>query len=128
MNKLSEIRKLYVLSKPFDGKRRLIGELLENDGEYTFKYKLGGKFPEWFLQLEFFSNPQKIYTGAEVRPFVESIVPDRNLWCISAALKAAGLTEYDEWGFLKYSGAINPSDDVFLFEEIPENTVIYGEW
>ncbi|GHU76499.1 hypothetical protein FACS1894188_09120 [Clostridia bacterium] len=44
------MRKLFVTSKPMGGRRRLIGELTEENGEYTFEYKLGGKLPEWYLQ------------------------------------------------------------------------------
>jgi hypothetical protein len=68
-------------------KRRLIGELTEENGEYTFKYRLGDTLPEWYLKLEYFPDITKIYKGAEVRPFVEVIVPDRNLWCMSKALE-----------------------------------------
>jgi hypothetical protein len=69
------MRKLYALSKALNGKRHLIGELIENDDKYTFKYKLSGKFHEWFLRLDEFPDATKIYTGQEVNDFIYHIIP-----------------------------------------------------
>jgi hypothetical protein len=36
----NHMKKLYILSAPLDGKpRRLIGELTEDNGKYSFKYR-----------------------------------------------------------------------------------------
>jgi hypothetical protein len=72
------MRKLYLLSKPLQGVQHLIGILSEDNGEYRFEYKLGGKLPKWFLSVEEFSDYSKVYTGKEVDNFIFSFVPKPN--------------------------------------------------
>jgi hypothetical protein len=120
------MRKLYVLSKPLGNKPRLIGELTEENGEYAFEYKLGGTFPEWFLEIDEFPDPKRKYVGNEVRPFIERIIPKPNSAYISRFLKSADILSYDEWELLKYCGKFSPQEDAFLYEKLPERVVSYG--
>jgi hypothetical protein len=123
----TNMRKLYALSKPIDGKpQRLIGELSEENGEYTFKYRLCGKFPEWFLRLDEFPQANKIYKGNEVQPFVERKTPKRTSRFINQFMAQLGLTEYDEWAFLTYCGnAVVGSDETYLLTDLPKEVIIY---
>jgi len=120
------MHKLYALSKAIDGKPRLIGELTEKNGKYSFKYRLGGVFPEWYLELDEFPDPVKIYGDEEVRPLINRLIPKPDSVYIKPALKEANLTEYDEWGLLVYYGRRNMKEDVYFFESILERAVIYG--
>jgi len=126
------MRQLYLLSKPFDNRPRLIGVLSElaegvgeKEGEYQFEYKLGGTFPEFFLVVDEFPDPKKVYRGAEARPFVNRIVPKRNSRYIKGFLEEVNLTEYNEWAFLKYCGRKIIEDETFLSESIPEEAILY---
>jgi hypothetical protein len=116
------------MSKDFNGKPRLIGELCEENGEYTFEYKVGGKFHEWFLRLKEFPNPQKVYKGDEVRPFIEMYIPEKNSKYLQQALKSANLSEYDEWGFLEYIERIkfDPHGHAYFYKDIPQGAIIYA--
>jgi hypothetical protein len=121
MNKL-----LYVLSKPVNNKPRLIGELTEDDGEYTFRYRLGGTLPEWFLLLDEFPDVTKVYKGEEVRPFINRNIPRPDSKYLDLFLKEAGVTKYDEWALLSYQGKFNPREDAYLYEKIPAEAIVYA--
>jgi hypothetical protein len=126
----NNIRQLYVLSKAIDNAPRLIGVLSELNAEnceYQFEYKLGGKFHEWFLNLEGFPDPKGVYTGYLVYAFIQKIVPEKNDKYIQKFLKAANLEKYDIWEFLKYCGRIDPHEEKYLYQQIPENAIIYDE-
>jgi hypothetical protein len=120
------MRTLYALSKPIEGKPRLIGELTEENGEYSFRYMLGNTFPEWFLQIDEFPDPVKKYGNDEVRPLIRRLIPEPDSIYLQPALKAANLNEYDEWGLLKCYGQRNMQEDVYLFEEMPEQVITCG--
>lgn len=121
------MRKLFVLSKPVDNRPRLIGELTEENGEYQFKYRLGGTFPEWYLQLREFPYADKEYSGDDVYRFVKRLIPARNDNYIRSWLRDAKLRKYDEWGLLKFYGKRNVIQaDAFIYEDIPQEAVIYG--
>jgi hypothetical protein len=74
---------------------RLIGELTEENGEYTFEYKLGGIFPEWFLQIEEFPDAKRVYSDAEVCPFINRLIPSRDNPFSEPTIIAAGLNGCD---------------------------------
>ena len=121
------MRKLYVLSKPIDNKpRRLIGELTEESGEYTFKYRLGDTLPEWFLIIDEFPDITKVYRGEEVRPFINRNTPRPDSKYIKLFLEEAGLMEYDEWALLKQQGRFNPRQDAYLYETLPLEAIVYA--
>jgi hypothetical protein len=125
-NKEQTMRKLYVLSKPLGDKpRRLIGELTEENGEYTFEYKLGGNFPEWFLQIDEFPDAKQIYSGVEVRKFINRLIPKPDNPFAEPTIRAAHLEEYDEWGLLKYCGQHNMQQDAYLYENLPQEVIKY---
>jgi len=120
------MRKLYVCSKNMGGDgARLIGILSEEEGKYQFEYRLGGILHEWFLKIEEFPDLSRIYLDAEVRPFVERIIPRRESRYIHGFLKAAELEQYDEWEFLKYCGAHNMREDAYLYECLPDGVIRY---
>jgi hypothetical protein len=119
------MRKLYVLSKPVENKPYLIGELTEENGEYTFEYKLGGSFPKWFLQIDEFPDPNTIYHNDVVHSFISRFIPARNQKHVGKALNAAGLTKYDEWELLKYFGPLNMKEDAYLYESLPQGVITY---
>jgi hypothetical protein len=123
------MRKLYMLSALLDGKPRcLIGELTENNGKYSFKYRLGtGELPEWFLRIKEFPDTQKIYGDEDVRKLFSRMIPAPNGFFIKEALETAGLTEYGEWKMIKYCGKFGTrQNDVYFFENIPDGTILYG--
>jgi len=125
-------RKFYVTTKLFEGGRRLIGILSEADGHYQFEYKVGGKLQEWFLYLDEFPDFKKVYTGTEVEKFIDRFVPRKNHRFIKEFLESANLNEYDVWGLLKYIASNQAllnfsSDDIFLYEQLPEGTIVYEE-
>ena len=92
------MRKLFALSKPIEGKPRLIGELTEENGQYTFEYRLGGRFPEWFLQIDEFPDPDRKYTDDEVRNLIYRLIPKANHMLIEIALKKAKARVYSARG------------------------------
>ncbi|MCL2400665.1 MAG: hypothetical protein FWC91_13090 [Defluviitaleaceae bacterium] len=125
-------RKFYVTTKLFEGGRRLIGILSEANGQYQFEYKVGGKLQEWFLYLDKFPDFKKIYTGEEVEKFIYAFIPRKDGHYANEFLKAANLKEYDVWELLKYVASWQASlssspDDIYLYEQLPEGTIVYEE-
>ena len=128
------MRKLYLLSKPFDNRPRLIGVLSElregkgdKEGEYQFEYKLGGVSnpPEYFLVVDEFPDIQKVYRGAEARPFVERVLPKRDSIFINEFYKNAGISDYEEWALMKYCGQKLFEDETSLCEYVPKGAILY---
>jgi len=124
---MTQIRKLYVLSKAMEGGPRLIGILSEHQGEYEFEYKLGGKEREWYLHIWEFPDITKVYRGKDVEKFVKRLVPRKESPYIAGFLKDAGLAEYDEWELLKIHGLRNMNEDAFLYENLPNGVITYEE-
>jgi len=124
--KQSDVRTLYVLSKPIGGKPpRLIGELTENNGEYSFEYKLGGKLQEWFLAIEDFPDLTKKYTGKPVEEYIYHFIPRINDSMAKLSVKAAKLAEYDVWELLKFYGKRNMQEIGLLYKELPKDVIVY---
>jgi hypothetical protein len=121
------MRKLYLLSKPLQGVQHLIGILSEENGEYQFEYKLGGKLPKWFLSVEEFSEYNKIYSGKEVDNFIFSFVPKPNDPYIKGFLKAANLENYDKWELIRYCGKYNPRTELYIADSLPKEVVTYEQ-
>jgi len=131
------MRKVYVCSKPLPTKKgfgsqpRLIGILTElkpggNEpeqyGEYQFEYTTKDRFPEWFMQLEEFPDPARIYANTpEVLRFIQNFVLSSDYKYFDAVLESMGLKEYNEWAFLTNTG----DDSIHLCETLPENVIIY---
>jgi hypothetical protein len=121
-------RKLYVTTKLFIGGRRLIGILSEVDGQFQFEYKLGNKRRESFCYLDEFPVQDKVYVGAEADKFVYRMIPRKDHRFINELLASANLKEYNVWEMLKVFGQRNVSkQDAYLYEALPEGTVIYEE-
>jgi len=118
-------RQLYVTSKEFKKGRRLIGILSENDGEYTFQYKLGEFIPEWFLVIKEFPDISRTYNGSEVERFVERIIPSRDAPYLDKIMENANVEKYDEWELLKAFGTMNMREDAFLYESLPDGVITY---
>jgi hypothetical protein len=119
------MRKLYLLSKPLQGVQHLIGILSEENGEYQFEYKLGGKLPAWYLSVEEFPDYNTSYSGKDVDKFIYSIIPNSNDDYIKGFLKSANLKKYDKWELLKYCGRFDPVTQRCLKEELPEGVRLY---
>jgi hypothetical protein len=119
------MRKLYLLSKPLQGVQHLIGILSEENGEYQFEYKFGGKLPAWYLSVEEFPEYNKKYAGKDVEKFIYSYIPKPNDEYINGFLKSANLDEYDKWELLKYCGQYDPVTQRSLKEELPEGVCVY---
>lgn len=119
---------LYVTSKALEGIPRLIGILSENNGRYTFEYKLGGKLQEWFLRIDEFPDLTRTYDGEEVEKFIYRLIPPKDNIYIPEFLKTYNLPCYDVWEFLKAMGSHNPSrQDAFLYEKLPKNCILYED-
>jgi len=130
------MRKLYLLSKPFNNKPRLIGvlsELKESngdvEGEYQFEYKLGGvsEPPEYFLTVREFPDITKVYRGKEARRFVNRVIPPPDDRFIRDFFKYAGINEYNEWALMKYCGQKLCEDETSLRESIPKEAILYEQ-
>jgi hypothetical protein len=119
------MRKLYLLSKPLQGVQHLIGILSENNGEYQFEYKLGGKLPKWFLSVEQFPEYSKVYSGDDVDKFIYSFIPKPNDDYIKGFLKAANLGKYDKWELIRYCGKYNPRTELCIVDCLPKEVVTY---
>lgn len=119
-------RQLYVTSKEFDEGRILIGILTElSKGSYQFEYKLNGKVQKWHLPIKEFPDVRKVYNGSDVEKFIDRLVPRPESLYIKEALELASLTEYDKWEMIKVFGQRNMKDDAFLFETLPDRTIVY---
>ncbi len=119
------MRYLYVMSKNFENKPRLIGILSEDNGKYRFEYKLDGKIQEWFLLIDEFPDVNKRYEGNDVCKFVSRMIPQRDSIYIDELLKSANLNEYDEWEMLKVFGQRNMKQDAYIYEHLPMGAILY---
>jgi hypothetical protein len=124
------MRQLYVMSEPNVGgfeENHLIGILTEENGNYTFQYKLNGKFPKNYLKIKEFPDAYKVYTGEITAAYIHRVTPKRNGTFVDLAIAEAGLTEYDEWEMVKFYGQRNEQRDSFLTEMIPEGAIIHEQ-
>lgn len=120
-------RQLYVTTKKFKNGPYLLGILSEENGNYRFEYKWGGEVRNHILALHEFPNVCKVYEGAEVERFVNRLIPHKESIYIEDFLQKANLKEYDAWELLKAYGRVNMNDDAFLYETLPEGTILYEE-
>ena len=133
------LRKLYITTKAFggkcetiDGKKKLIegnpiliGILTELEKEkYQFEYKTGGS-REFRVMISEFPNVAKVYTGEEVDNFIYRIIPRRDNTYVGGIMKTHNMTEYSVWDLLVACGTFSSHDDAYLYEELPEGTVLY---
>jgi hypothetical protein len=121
------MRQLYVLSKALNEMPRLIGVLQEHEGQYTFEYKLGGTFPEWFLELDEFPDPCVKYQGEEIDRFIKRLLPPRDSIYIKELLESANLESYVVWEMLKVFGLRNMREDCYLYETLPKGAKLYEQ-
>lgn len=95
-------------------------------GEYQFEYTLGKIPPKEYLKIEHFPDMTTIYTGSNVLKWLANYLPASNgKRFFETLLKTAGLTEYDEWEWLKSMGQRNVNTNVLLFDEIPKEIIRY---
>jgi len=120
-------RQLYVTSKSLKSGTRLIGILSEENGKYEFEYKLGGFVQEWFLVIKEFPNVSIKYRGSEVERFIERIIPSKDAPYLDKMLENANVIEYDTWELLKAFGKKNKKEDAYLYEVLPEGTLMYEQ-
>jgi len=119
-------RQLYVTTKKYNDGARLIGILSENNGRYSFEYKLGGKFHEWFLKLKEFPDATRKYEGVEVEDFINKFIPSKNHMFYKELMESANLVTHDTWEILKAFGSrVAGLEYAFLHEELPEGAVVY---
>jgi hypothetical protein len=115
-------------------RHRLIGILREikpgispeQNGEYEFEYAIGGEFKEYCLRLPDFPDPNKVYNNSETSSLVRKWLPVPGSRWFDTALNTAGLTEYDEWKWLKHFGKVNP-DKPYLYEILPGSVIRYDK-
>ena len=134
-------RQLYVTTKAFDnkyeiidgkrirtgGKPILIGILTELEKEkYQFEYKIGSSRKP-YLRISEFPDVNKVYTGEDVDNFIYRIIPRRDNKYANAIMAGHNITEYDVWNLLIACGTSDSQDDAYLYEELPEGTVVYEE-
>ena len=136
------MRKLFVISKAYpdengDYKKSLIGILTELEtapnipfsdetGKYQFEYKIGGKFHKKHLKVADLDDPNKIYVGDELKVFLEEYLPPFNCKPFFVRmLKAANMSEYDEWEWIKAFGQSVTRQSADLFETLPEGVLVY---
>ncbi|GHU75562.1 hypothetical protein FACS1894188_06700 [Clostridia bacterium] len=139
------MRQLYVCSKaipcvtalPESHNNRLCSRLIgilreikpgvspEQNGEYEFKYTIGGEFKEDCLMLHKLTDPQKIYNNDEIYHLLKIWLPVPNSRWFNKNLETAGLTEHNEWEWLKHFGAPNHVHEPWLYEVLPEDVMRY---
>ena len=151
------MRQLYVCSPALPDKtdndkrkHRLIGILSElvpaqsdfTPGEYMFMYHIGGTFEPAgakgnycsCLRISEFDDPTGCYRGKSVYGnLVHKFMPHppgetrytQNAY--RESLASAGLTEYDEWELLKHYGKNDMHRQTYLFEELPEEVILYEQ-
>ena len=108
------MRKLYVLTKVQPNPCRLIGELTEKKGKYSFRYTIKKDIVEFYLKIKEFPDIDKIYDDSEVRPFIDRMISyEENIG-----------EKHNEWYILK--NCYDIKNKIFFEEEIPENTIIYN--
>jgi hypothetical protein len=91
-------------------------------GEYSFEYKID----KANLKIEYFPNISKTYTGFSVLKWLSNFLPSVNSkQFFKVLLDSVGLSEYDEWEWLKSFGKVNVNTNALLFEELPEGTIRY---
>jgi hypothetical protein len=99
----------------------------EQQGVYEFEYQISGKFHENCLYLHKLDDPSKVYDNSEIAHITKNWLPQPNSIWLDGLLKTAGLTEYDEWEWLKYFGKVERQHDAFLYENLPEDVIRYDQ-
>lgn len=99
--------------------------LSEENGVYSFEYRLGNTLPEWFLLIDEFPDITKKYTGNDVEKFIFRLIPRKDNVYINELMKTAELSDYDVWEFLKVFGDKNMKQDDYLYESLPKEIIRY---
>lgn len=125
------VKSLYVCSKPIadsngELKQHLLGILSQDDkGEYQFEYKLGNTPDTDRFLLSIFPVKNKTYHYNEARLLLDDYLPSENdTTFIKTILDKAGMTEYNEWEWLK---TFESDDDAetCLYETLPDDIICH---
>lgn len=122
---------LYLIWKDPDTRRNYtIGKLSYEDGKYLFCYLPDAEEAKevgWEYLKSFPDN--KTYVSDIVFPAFSSRLPDRKRRGIEAILRRYGLDHYDEFEFLRRSGARLPIDTYeFIDPILPEDVTVQKEF
>lgn len=123
------MRQLYVCSKPIlgdDGQmnRHLLGILtLKDNGEFQFRYTLNGKDVDRYL-LPGFPNKKQIYDNESARLLLDDYLPSENDTAfMKNILMQAGMSQYNEWDWLKIFESADENTETRLYETIPDDVI-----
>lgn len=127
------VKQLYVCSRPIlDGgtlKRHLLGILSQNDnGEYRFEYKLGNTSDTDKFLLSIFPEKSKIYQNREVHLLLDDYLPSENdTTFIKTILDKTGMTEYNEWDWLRMFDSDDDDTETKLYETLPDDIICHEQ-
>ena len=97
---------MYLTKTDGNGDKYLIGELIKNDNEYTFRYTLEAlDKPEGFIKVPTFKDFDRVYKSDKLFLFFANRLFDRKRPDLPQLLESFGLNEYDEWELLKATQA-----------------------
>lgn len=122
------MQRLYVCSRAMLNaenllQRHLLGVLSRDETEYQFRYLLDEK--STYLILPIFPDKDKVYRGEDVRQLLDDFLPsEKNTAYINEILNKIGMSEYDEWTWLKIFEPIDETE-TRLYENLPDNVIIH---
>lgn len=111
---------LYLIWKePVSRRNYIIGQLSKNSQyEFSYGYEVGEAIKKGFELLIPFNDIDKVYKSDTLFPTFSSRLPDRKRRGIEKILEKYGLEEFDEYRFLKRSGARLPIDSLEFIDPI----------
>lgn len=128
------MKHLFVCSRPIiDSKneyhRHLLGILLQDDnGKYSFEYKLTDSVDTDYLLLPIFPIKNKIYGDRDTHLLLDDYLPSENdTNFIKTILKQSNLSEYDEWEWLKAFDTADDNSETILYETLPSDVICHAD-
>ncbi|NLS84170.1 MAG: hypothetical protein GXZ14_00950 [Ruminococcaceae bacterium] len=112
---------LYLTWRPPNGKiYYIVGTLSKKEHfEFAYGHAVDDAIKNGFTPLISFPDLNKVYKSKDMFPAFACRLPDKNRRDIENILQKYGMTEYDEYEFLKRSGARLPIDTLWFIEPQP---------
>lgn len=126
----NNMNKLLVVWKDINSRSRfIIGELVKDDDEYSFKYnyEIDEARKNGFNGIIGLSDFKKTYNSEKLFPVFSSRLPDRKRKDIDIILEKYSLEKYDAFELLKACGGRTPIDTIEFVEPIDLKTLDYTE-
>lgn len=109
--------------------RHLLGILSQDDnGKYSFEYKLGDDENTDHLLLPIFPLKNKIYDDRDTHLLLDDYLPSENdTVFIKTILARNEMSEYDEWEWLKAFDTADDNADTILYETLPNDIICHED-